>query len=192
MTKETEGNKLPYPEDTDAPNGPAQIKSLAEAIETALAKAMPTGTILATGRSTAPTGYALCEGQSVVRTGEWAALFAAIGTTYGSVDGTHFTLPDLRGRVPVGVDGAAARLGSNDTLGKAAGEEKHTLTTAEMPSHNHGFSFFLLTSPGGNPTPPTGTGLPNGSGGGTTENKGGGEAHNIMQPYQIVNYMIKM
>ena len=75
-------------------------------------------------------------------------MFTALGTTYGSGDGsTTFNLPDLRGRVIAGKDdmgGASAnRLtdqsgGLNgDTLGDSGGSETHTLTTAEMPTHTH-------------------------------------------------------
>ena len=54
------------------------------------------GMMAAYGGSTAPSGWLLCQGQSLKRT-DYSSLFAAIGTTYGSVDGTHFTLPDMRG-----------------------------------------------------------------------------------------------
>lgn len=70
--------------------------------------ATPAGAVLPFAGSSAPTGYLMCNGASVLRA-TYADLFTAIGTTYGSVDGTHFTLPDLRGRVPVGV-GASTKI----------------------------------------------------------------------------------
>lgn len=187
---------------------------------------MPTATIAATARSTAPTGWKLCDGSAISRT-TFAALFTAIGTTYGVGDGsTTFNLPDLRGRVPVGVDGTAARLSANDALGNSAGEEKHTLLLAEIPAHNHGVndpthahgpgSFFVngLWTPGQeffnefNTHSPQGgfnavttwgasgsKGVQGASAGAATgvsiQNNGGGGAHNVMQPYQVINWMIK-
>lgn len=154
---------------------------------------IPSGTILATGRSTAPTGYLLCNGGTANRTTH-ATLFTAIGTTYGAGDGsTTFGLPDLRGRVPVGEDGSAARLTANDALGQSGGEEKHTLTTGEMPSHTH--RIFQASGAGGvNSTsqiyaPPNGVASVTGL---DTQSAGGGGSHNNMQPFQVVNYMIKI
>jgi microcystin-dependent protein len=157
---------------------------------------LPAGTIAATARSTASTGWLLCEGQAVSRTGATAALFAAIGTTYGAGDGsTTFNLPDLRGRVPVGVDGAAGRLSASDALGQSAGAETHTLTIAEMPAHDHpnvggGAGPYIrntTTTQGTTGTSPA-TFAASVS---TVEVQGGGAAHNNLQPYQVVNWMIK-
>lgn len=63
--------------------------------------AMPSGAVVPYAGAAAPTGFLLCDGSSLLRA-TYADLFTAIGTTYGSADGTHFTLPDLRSRVPVG------------------------------------------------------------------------------------------
>ena len=69
----------------------------------AVATAAPAGRIEAYAGATAPTGYLLCNGDPVSRT-TYAALFAVTSTTYGVGDGsTTFNVPDLRGRVPVGV-----------------------------------------------------------------------------------------
>lgn len=107
-----------------------------------------TGTVLPFAGSTAPSGWLLCYGQAVSRT-TYAVLFSVIGTTYGAGDGTTtFNLPDLRGRVTAGKDNmggtAASRLTTagagidGSTLGAAGGSQNHTLTTAQMPAHNHG------------------------------------------------------
>lgn len=186
---ETPEYGLDYPGDKDAPNGAAQIKALAEDVEAALAVLLPAGTVLPTARKTAPTGFLLCEGQAVSRT-TYKRLFEAISTTYGAGNGsTTFNLPDLRGRVPVGVDGAAARLTENDEQGKSGGEEKHKLTTAELAKHTHpvstGTSIRSINEPGTIKTDANGNGSTSGS-------AGGDEAHNNMQPFQVVQYMVKI
>lgn len=94
----------------------------------------PVGSILATARSTAPDGWLLCDGSAVSRS-TYAALFAAIGTTFGSGNGsTTFNLPDLRGRVIAGIDSSQAEF---DARGETGGAKTHTLTSAQMPSHSH-------------------------------------------------------
>ena len=104
---------------------------------------IPAGSIMDFAGTTAPTGWLLCYGQSVSRV-TYAALFAAIGTTYGTADGSSFNLPDLRGRVTAGKDdmgGSSANriatLMNGGILGNVGGAEMHTLTTAQLPSHTH-------------------------------------------------------
>ena len=114
----------------------------------------PAGVIVAYGGSTAPSGWLLCYGQSLLRA-SYVALFAAIGTTYGAADGTHFSLPDLRGRIAAGKDNmggsAAGRLTSTTmtpdgvTLGAAGGAQTVTLDATMIPSHTHTAS---VTDPG--------------------------------------------
>jgi len=95
---------------------------------------VPTGSINMWATTTAPTSWLLCDGTAVSRT-TYAALFAVIGTTYGTGDGsTTFSLPNLKGKVPVGRDSADA---SFDTMGELGGAKTHTLTSAEMPIHTH-------------------------------------------------------
>jgi microcystin-dependent protein len=154
---------------------------------------VPTGTVSAFAGSAAPTGYALCDGSEVNRTTQ-AALFAVIGTTYGVGDGsTTFNLPDLRGRVVAGLDSADNVL--NDTtsidgtaLGEVGGDDVHTLTEAQMPSHSHTANY--QTGTGGSAYPGF-----DGSGdqvtSGQTSSTGGGQAHNNVQPTIILNYIIK-
>lgn len=94
----------------------------------------PIASVLMTAASTAPSGYLLCDGTAVSRT-TYAALFAIIGTTYGTGDGsTTFNVPNLKGRVPVGRDAGQTEF---DTLAETGGTKTHTLTSAEMPSHTH-------------------------------------------------------
>jgi microcystin-dependent protein len=94
--------------------------------------APPSGIVSPFAGAAAPTGWLMCYGQAVSRT-TYAALFAAIGTTYGAGDGaTTFNLPDLRGRVIAGLDNmggvSAGRLSAqvaSTTLGGAGGAQQH-------------------------------------------------------------------
>lgn len=90
----------------------------------------PAGIVMPFAGSTAPQGYLLCDGSAVSRT-DYADLFAAIGTTYGAGDGsTTFNVPDLSGRVVLGVSQSHA-------LGSTGGEATHVLTEQELPAHSH-------------------------------------------------------
>lgn len=191
---------------------------------------VPVGGIAAFGGSTAPPGWLMADG-STASSSQFPELCAVLGSTYGSAPAGECRLPDLRGRVPVGVDGAAGRLSANDTLGASAGEEKHTLTAGEsgVKSHGHGVSdpghshsasqaahshaiasHWNATGLGDNQV----VGQPNNTGNygtlntssqqpavsvfsnttGITVNShpgaGADQAHNVMQPYQVVNYII--
>ena len=100
---------------------------------------LPVGTVLPYAGSSAPTGWLLCQGQAVSRT-TYATLFALIGTTYGSGDGsTTFNLPDLKGRAPIG-SGTGSGLTAR-TLGQKYGAETETIDASELPSHTHNNSL---------------------------------------------------
>lgn len=103
---------------------------------------LPVGLMVSWAGDAAPSGWLLCAGQAISRTGTNSALFALLGTTYGSGDGsTTFNLPDCRGRVVIGPDnmgGAAAGRISDALIGSTGGVSGHTLTDSEMPSHSHG------------------------------------------------------
>jgi microcystin-dependent protein len=146
---------------------------------------VPTGTFLAYGSITPPSGYLLCDGSAVSRT-TYAALFAVLSTTWGAGNGsTTFNVPDFRGRTIIGA-GSGSGL-TPRALGATGGEETHTLTTPEIPSHTH---------------------TVNGAGGGggallvgvftsgalhdqETAATGGGGAHNTMQPFGVAAYIVK-
>ena len=77
----------------------------------------------------APKGWALCNGQ-LLPINQNQALFSLLGTTFGGDGRVNFALPDSRGRVPIHV-------GSGHTLGERGGEQAHTLSIAELPTHTH-------------------------------------------------------
>lgn len=117
---------------------------------------VPIGAVMDYAGSTAPSFWLLCYGQEVSRT-TYAALFAAIGITYGAGDSTTtFNLPDLRGRVVAGKDdmgGTSANRLTNqsgglngDVLGATGGAETHDLTEAQLPSHKHAVSLTTSTT----------------------------------------------
>ena len=98
---------------------------------------VPIGTILDFAASTAPTGYLVCDGSAVSRT-TYSALFAVIGTTWGTGDGsTTFNIPDFRGRTSIGSGTGTAPDATAHTLGSGGGSETVTLSTSQMPSHSH-------------------------------------------------------
>ena len=112
------------------------------------AASVPTGVCLDYAGAAAPAGYLLCDGVSVSRT-TFAALFAAIGTTYGAGDGgTTFGLPDFRRRVAVGAGGSAStELGA--TRGSSGGAEAERLTEQQTPAHEHdGATLVNADAPG--------------------------------------------
>jgi microcystin-dependent protein len=157
-----------------------QLNTLTSSISTAV----PAGVITQFGGSTAPAGWKLCDGTAYSRTVTYNALFDAIGTTYGSGDGsTTFNVPNLKGRVPVGFDASQSEF---DALAETGGAKTHTLTTAEMPAHTHS-SLQLGNAGGSTGIPVTGTVTTDT----TTGSTGGGGAHNNLQPYIVVNYIIK-
>ena len=170
----------------------------------ASATTIPPGSIMDFAGATSPVGWLLCQGQSLSTT-TYANLFAAIGYLYGGSGGS-FNVPDLGGRVVAGKEATATRLtaaGSGiagSTLGAAGGTEIHTLTEAQLASHNHdpitipGVSATMLTANGG-----TGNFADVVAGAGvhiyysvaSTSAHGGGQAHQNTQPTIIMNKIIK-
>ena len=117
---------------------------------------VPTGVISAFAGSAAPTGYLLCDGRAVSRT-TYSSLFNAIGTSYGSGDGsTTFNLPDLRGRTIFGVDNmggvvanrltTAGGISVNNLHGATGGAQDVTISESNLPSHTHAFTGSSVTT----------------------------------------------
>jgi microcystin-dependent protein len=174
---------------------------------------VPAGMLFDFAGTTAPTGYLACDGSAVSRT-TYAALFAAISTTWGAGDGsTTFTLPDFRRRVAVGSGGSAVgSLGT--TVGSTGGFETHTLTEAQLPAHTHSIDSqgahthssatwstgsgssndYIDVAAKGNAGTTTGavaTSSSNGAHTHTASSTGSGSAHNNLQPSAVVLKIIK-
>jgi len=173
-----------------------------------------TGAIIPFGSTTAPSGWLVCDGSNVSRT-TYADLFAIIGTTFGSGDGsTTFTLPDMRARIPMGYNnsgnlGSGATVRTNKAMASSGGEENHTLTASEVAKHTHpitdsGHSHAMTSR--GSDLPQGGNGrfadgawtVTNGpstasSTTGITVNQqsSGDGSHINMQPYLTLQYIIK-
>ena len=163
----------------------------------------PIATILAYAGSEAPDGYLLCRGQAVSRT-TYSLLFNAIGTQYGSGDGsTTFNIPDLQGKVIAGLDIVDEDF---NVLGKTGGSKTVQLTKNQLPKINGSFTMHGA----GSSTPVSNvsgdftsdynnTKYKNGgteaSGAGSKGNVklviGNDEAHENKQPYNTLNYIIK-
>lgn len=172
---------------------------------------VPIGAIQSYAGASAPSGWLICDGSAVSRT-TYSELFEAIGTRYGSGDGsTTFNVPDLRGKVMIGVSGSHA-------LASSGGEETHKLVLSETPSHTHNVtasftmrgtdyndSAMLWGNTGTTVAKTTGTGNKadtvhqvNGAQqlwqltlNRDTTSKGSDGSHNNMQPYLTVNAIIK-
>ena len=154
------------------------------------------------GGNFAPVTWAFCNGQSM-SISEYSALFNLIGTTYGGNGTTTFNLPNLQGRLCVGM-GQGPGL-SNYAIGQAGGTETVTPTTAQMPSHIHTLSATTTTStlgtPGGNLTGKAPSGrMYTASPGETTGNlnvnscslTGGNQPHTNLMPSLCVSFIIAL
>lgn len=121
-------------------------------IQALMSAFLPSGTISAFGGAAAPSGYLLCDGSSYLKT-EHADLFTAIGTAYGTADGTHFNVPDLRGTFLRGVDGGSGI--DPDTAGRTAlqaggntGDNVGSKQDDAFKSHRHSATIYAgSTSP---------------------------------------------
>lgn len=140
---------------------------------------VPSGTVNLYAGAVAPTGWLMCDGSAVSRT-TYSELFTAIGTLYGAGDGSAtFNVPNLSGKVPVGRDAGDTDF---DTLGETGGSKTHTLTTTEIPSHNHNAATNAQSAAnsGGSSNTYTGSGLntTNNAAKNSTGNQSANHTHN--------------
>jgi microcystin-dependent protein len=174
---------------------------------------IPSGVVWDFAGATLPTGWLFCDGSAVSRT-TYASLYAALGgasSPWGQGDGAiTFNLPDLRGRTLIGVGSTTPPMPpglTNRALAAVGGEETHPLTLAELASHGHllpdlshahqtyytsgaaagsGASQFSNAPGVGSTT--TSTSAQSGL---STQSNGSGTAHNTMQPFVVMNKIIK-
>ena len=92
------------------------------------------GEICCFGFNFAPIGWAQCNGQTMAIS-QYSALFAILGTTYGGNGTTTFNLPNLQGRIPM--HWGTSNTGLNTTIGEPMGTTTITLTSSQLPQHNH-------------------------------------------------------
>jgi microcystin-dependent protein len=163
-------------------------ESLTVALRTLLNSLSPPGTICAFGGTNIPDGWLLCDGHAVDGQ-KYPALFSAIGNSWGAGDGgdSGFNVPDLRGRCGIGA-GTGISL-SPRTLGQTGGEESHVLLLQELPAHAHGIGIYM--GEGERIPMPSGSYSAGYQGERSTGNAGGNQPHNNMQPFGVVNYIIK-
>lgn len=144
--------------------------------------------------SFAPRGWAQCGG-GLLPINQNQALFSLLGTTFGGDGRVTFALPDLRGRTPI-------HAGGGHTLGERAGEQAHTLSTAEVPTHAHTVNARAATA---NATASTGSGFATAPAAiygdakalvamsaAAVANVGGSQAHLNMQPFLTLNFSIAL
>lgn len=142
--------------------------------------------------STAPDGWEICDGEVLSRSG-YADLFGVIGTTYGYTTDFTFRLPNLKGRVVVGLSDVDTEF---DTLGESGGEKRHTLTISEIPSHTHTITIngaqvrSAATSGSGANNVNNDSGFNTGGLQWLTQPTGGGTSHNVLDPYLTMNFII--
>lgn len=149
---------------------------------------LPIGTIVMWPTATAPTGWLICDGQPI--TGD---AYADLRTVLGGAT----TVPNLSGRFPLGSGNSSTTGSTSHSLASSGGEEKHTLTTEEMPVHTHsilygeagsikyqGVSFVAESSA-------YSSGNGSSSGKPIVNTAGSGYPHNNMPPFYTLNFIIK-
>jgi microcystin-dependent protein len=167
-------------------------------------------TIMIFAGNFAPGGWNFCDG-SLQSIANFSALFSLIGTTYGGDGQTTFGLPDLRGRVPVASNNGATGPGLTAIqLGESGGSTQVTLTSTNLPAHQHPVTVDMLSAnaPQDGSNAPTGIlaiaarniytnpaladGKLNGVNAGNVLPAGSSAPFSIMQPYLALNYVICM
>lgn len=149
----------------------------------------------------APAGWQFCDGTALAIS-EYDTLFNLIGTTYGGDGQQTFQVPDLRGRLPIH-QGTDPGTGTNFVIGQSAGTETVTLSTQQIPQHNH---LLMATNATGTQANPGGNILANSQGpqpyiqespdnnlnAGTLQPVGGSQPHDNMHPYLCISFIISL
>ena len=168
------------------------------------------GEIRCFGFSFAPAGWAFCNGQTLPIS-QYETLYTLIGTIYGGDGQTTFAVPNLQGTVPMHWgNGSGPAAGFNTAIGQVQGAAVVTLSTAQIPQHQHTI-LTAVVAPGGAPertaTPSSstliGTSNPDGLynsaptlnatfSANAIGSTGGSQPHDNMQPYLALNFCISL
>jgi microcystin-dependent protein len=143
----------------------------------------------------APAGWMFCEGQ-LLPISEYETLFNLIGTTYGGDGQSTFALPDLRGRLPM-------HFGNGFILAETGGVEEVTLTTQQIPIHNHGYLGTTTNANDANAInnvvaqatsgfPYLNAAPPVAMAPGSIGPTGGSQPHTNFQPYLCIDFIISL
>jgi len=152
-------------------------------------------------------GFAMCDGQ-ILSISQNAALFALLGTTFGGNGSSTFQLPNLQGRVPIGMGNGAGL--TSRVIGESGGAESVTLLAANVPSHTHRLNATSASTTATTPGSGVLTGSLNASDGtfytapgqpgftvvamnaAAVNQQGGNQPHNNIQPSLAINYIIAL
>jgi microcystin-dependent protein len=155
------------------------------------------------GFNFAPRGWAACDGQ-ILPINQNQALYSLLGTTYGGDGRTTFALPDLRGRAPVHF-GSSSGSGAAIALGGKGGVENVALQASQIPSHGH--AITSTSNPASTDDPAAAVLAKQARFGPALHaepvdlvplaptalaSSGGGSAHDNMQPFHVVNFVIAL
>lgn len=155
--------------------------------------------IFMAGMNFAPRGYVSCSGQ-LMSIAQNTALFSLLGTTFGGNGQTTFAIPDLRGRVPMGMGNGPGL--TPRTLGEVGGTEAVTLISTQIPAHTHALNAVSdagdASAPSGNYLANTGaldkeyksTGTVVQMNAGSVGTAGSGQPHDNMPPHLVLNFYI--
>jgi microcystin-dependent protein len=143
-----------------------------------------------------PRGWAMCNGQ-ILPINQNQALFSLLGTTYGGDGRVNFALPNLQARTPIHV-------GNGHTLGEIGGEQAHTVSISELPTHTHAANAANVTATSNAPSntrmlsQSEGANLYAGASNlktmapGAIANVGGNQAHENKQPFLTLTFCIAL
>jgi microcystin-dependent protein len=141
----------------------------------------------------APKGWTLCNGQ-LLPINQNQALFSLLGTFYGGNGVNNFALPNLQGNCVIG-------MGNGNVIGAVGGEVSHTLTTSELPAHNHPALASASTGNAASPISnypaaatnnPYSAGTPSSPVTFASSLAGGGQPHENRQPFLVINFCIAL
>lgn len=136
------GNKYSVPDYAEAADGPAAFKAFADQF---LYLLPPIGSLQPYVGTSSPQGWLLCDGSEYDQA-TYPQLSTLCGTKFGTASAGKFKVPDLRGRVIAGVNASDSDF---STVGKTGGAKNVTITTSNLPQHNHGASGTVTVNSGG-------------------------------------------